>query len=97
MNRDSSQADRIDKTNRQTDLATITLKNQLGTVRQLLEFCEDIDVAPLGVSRKLRLPTVGLEDQVSNVHITVTEADVILDYCNKYKYATRRHVTLYIL
>lgn len=47
-------------------------------MRKLLEFCEDIDVAPIGVSRKLRLPTVKFENEVSDVHITSDEADKIL-------------------
>lgn len=85
------------KKERQRDLAKITLKNQLGTLRQFLEFCEDINVAPNGVSRRLRLPTVDIEDEVSDVYITTEEAEKILEYCNKYEYATRRHVTFHIL
>jgi len=79
------------------DLAPVKLKNHLGTLRQFLEFCEDIDVAPTGISRKLRLPTLELGEDVSDVFILPEEADAILDYCDDYEYASLRHVAFFIL
>ncbi len=46
------------------------LKDQSGTLRQLLNFDEDTDVAPQGVSRKLQLSTVRIEGEVNDIHIT---------------------------
>lgn len=85
------------KQHRKQDIAKITLKNQLGTIRQFLEFCEDIDVAPNGVSRKVRLPSIELGEDVNDVHITQKEAEKVLEYCEDYEYATMRYTVFYIL
>ncbi|ELZ37509.1 tyrosine-type recombinase/integrase [Halorubrum tebenquichense] len=79
------------------DVAKVTIKNHLSTLRQFIEFCEDIDVAPNGVGRKIRLPTMQLGDDVNDTHLLPNEAEAILDYCDKYEYATLRHTAFYIL
>jgi site-specific recombinase XerD len=79
------------------DVAKVTVKNHLSTLRQFIEFCEDIDVAPNGVGRKIRLPTMQLGDDVNDTHLLPKEAKAILDYCEKYEYATLRHTAFYIL
>ncbi|UPV72737.1 site-specific integrase [Halorussus limi] len=79
------------------DVAKVTVKNHLSTVRQFVEFCEDINVAPKGVGRKIRLPTIQLGEDVSDVHILQKEAEMILEYCEDYEYATLRHTAFYIL
>jgi len=78
-------------------VAKVTVKNHLSTLRQFIEFCEDIDVAPNGVGRKIRLPTMQLGDDVNDTHLLPKEAKAILSYCNKYEYATLRHTAFYIL
>jgi site-specific recombinase XerD len=78
-------------------VAKVTVKNHLSTLRQFIEFCEDIDVAPNGVGRKIRLPTMQLGDDVNDTHLLPKEAKAILNYCNKYEYATLRHTAFYIL
>ena len=82
---------------RRQDIAKVTLKNHLGTIRQFIEFCEDIDTAPTGVAGKIRLPTLQLGEDVNDVHLLEKEADAILEYCEKYEYATLRHTAFYIL
>lgn len=79
------------------DVAKVTVKNHLSTVRQFIEFCEDINVAPEGIGRKIRLPTIQLGEDVSDVHILQKEADAILSYCEDYEYATLRHTAFYLL
>jgi len=79
------------------DVAKVTVKNHLSTLRQFIEFCEDIDVAPNGVGRKIRLPTMQLGDDVNDTHLLPKEAKAILNYCEKYEYATLRHTAFYIL
>lgn len=80
-----------------TDVSKVTVKNHLSTIRQFVEFCEDIDAAPNGVARKIRLPTMQMDEDVRNIHLTEKEADAILEYCDKYEYATLRHTAFYIL
>ena len=85
------------KTWRAEDVAVITLKNQLGTVRQFIAFCERIDVAPQGVHDRLILPEVGIDDEVCTDKLSSEEAKAILDYCQRFEYATLRHALFYLL
>ena len=55
---------------RAEDVNNVTLKNQLGTVRLFLRFCEDIEGVPSGVSEKLELPELGVADEVNDTVIT---------------------------
>ena len=82
---------------RSKDVNNVTLKNQLGTVRQFIAFCERIDAAPQGVHEKMTLPTIGYMEDVSEERLTSDEAEVILEYCEKYEYATLRHALFYVM
>ena len=82
---------------RSKDVNNVTLKNQLGTVRQFIAFCERIDAAPKGVHEKMTLPTIGYMEDVSEERLTSDEAEAILEYCEKYEYATLRHALFYVM
>jgi site-specific recombinase XerD len=82
---------------RAADVNNVTLKNQLGTVRQFIAFCERIDAVPKGVHRKIDLPTIGHMEDVNTDRLTAEEADAILRYCEKFEYATLRHAAFYVL
>jgi site-specific recombinase XerD len=82
---------------KQGEVAKVTLKNHLSTLRQFIEFCEDTNAVPTGVGRKIRLPTMQLGEDVNDTFLTAKEADRILDYCDTYEYATLRHTAFYIL
>jgi integrase len=85
------------KTWKQGTVAKVTLKNHLSTLRQFIEFCEDTNTVPTGVGRKIRLPTMQLGEDVNDTFLMAKEADQILDYCDKYEYATLRHTVFHIL
>jgi integrase len=82
---------------RAKDLKPITLKNQLGTVRLFLLFCERLEVAPRGINQRLVLPDISPEDEVRETILTKEEAERILDYCERFEYATLRHALFYLL
>lgn len=82
---------------RSQDVNNVTLQNQLGTIRQFLAFCERIDAVPTGLSEKVELPQLGLNEDVSDTAILPEEAKAILEYLAKYEYATLRHVIFYTL
>ncbi|MFB6109042.1 MAG: tyrosine-type recombinase/integrase [Haloplanus sp.] len=82
---------------RAQDVNNVTLQNQLGTARQFLAFCERIDAVPNGISEKVELPQLGMNEDVSDTTITPEEAEAILEYLGKYEYATLRHVIFYTL
>lgn len=79
------------------DLAKITVKNHLSTTRKFVRYCEDRNVAPEGVSRKIRLPTIHKGEDVRDDHITQDEIAKILDFCEIYEFATLRHTAFYLL
>ncbi|WP_423999358.1 tyrosine-type recombinase/integrase [Haloarcula salina] len=82
---------------RAEEVNNVTLQNQLGTIRQFLSFCERIDAVSTGLSKKVELPQLGMNEDVSDTAITPEEAEAILDYLGKYEYATLRHVIFYLL
>jgi site-specific recombinase XerD len=82
---------------RAEDVNNVTLKNQLGTVRQFLAFCERINAAPDGVHEKLTLPTIGHMEDVRTDKLSPDEANAILEYCEKFEYATLRHAAFYLM
>ncbi|SFS72116.1 tyrosine-type recombinase/integrase [Halostagnicola kamekurae] len=82
---------------RSEEVNNVTLQNQLGTIRQFLVFCERIDAVPPGLSEKVELPKLGMNEDVNDTAITPEEAELILEYLNKYEYATLRHVIFHLL
>ena len=61
-------------------VSKVTLQRQLGTVRQFLAFCENIEAVPNDISEKMELPDVGVNDEVNETSLTPKEAEAILDY-----------------
>lgn len=79
------------------ELAPITLRGQLATVRAFLRFCSDIDAVPEDLFDKVPLPSVAASEEVSDSTLEPDRAVEILDYLERYEYASRRHVTLLLL
>jgi len=48
---------------RAEDLKPNRLKNQLGTARLVLQFCERLEVAPMGINQLLALPDIGPQEE----------------------------------
>lgn len=82
---------------RSQEVNNVTLKNQLGTVRQFLAFCERIDAVPDGLSEKLELPQLGLNEEVDDTMLSPDEVEQILPFLEKYEYASLRHVIFSLL
>ena len=82
---------------RSQEVNNVTLKNQLGTVRQFLAFCERIDAVPDGLSEKLELPQLGLNEEVDDTMLSPDEVERILPFLEKYEYASLRHVIFSLL
>lgn len=81
---------------RAEQVSNVTLKRQLGTVRQFLAFCENIEAVPNGMSEKMELPDVGINEEVNETSLTPKEAEAILEYLDTYEYASFRHVTFFV-
>lgn len=69
----------------------LTLKNNLWTVKSLVQFCEHIDSVPEGVHRKVRLPKIDQSDEVKENAFHVDNAKEVLEHLAKFEYASLRH------
>jgi len=78
---------------RSQDVNNVTLKNQLGTIKLFLEFCERLHVVAPGVSERLSLPEIGIDEDVRDTTLSHEEAEAITEYLEKFEYASLRHVT----
>jgi len=79
------------------DLTTLTLKSNLATLRVFLEFCATIDAVEQGFREKVVLPDVDTEDESRSVQLEEDRAERILEFCEKFRYASRDHVITAIL
>ena len=79
------------------DLSVLTLKSNLATLRVFLEFCATIDAVEQGMREKVVLPDVDTEDESRSVQLEEDRAERILEFCEKFRYASRDHVIMAIL
>lgn len=79
------------------DIKALTLKTHLATLRVFLEFCATIDAVPQGMREKVVLPDIDAEDEAKDEHLETQRAEDILDWVEKFRYASRDHVILAIL
>ncbi|RQG89347.1 tyrosine-type recombinase/integrase [Natrarchaeobius chitinivorans] len=79
------------------DVATITLRSQLATLRVFLEFCANIDAVEPGLRERVLLPEVDSVDESRDIKLEEDHANRLLDYLEKFDYASRDHVIVAIL
>jgi len=79
------------------ELKTVTLKGDLATIRTFLRFCADIEAVAGELYDQVPLPSIDGEGDVSDSTLPVDRADGILDYLERYEYASRDHVVLLTL
>jgi integrase len=85
------------ESSRLDDVKPITCRNDMRTVSNFIQFCETIQAVPVGL-HELVVPTkVSEDEEICDDILTRQEASKILEYLNKYEYATTRHVTTLIL
>jgi len=74
-----------------------TLKGNLDTLRMFLEFCASIDAAENGLRERVRIPKLSLEEVSRDEKLEEADAEAILEYLEKFRYASREHAILLIL
>lgn len=79
------------------EIAPVTLRGQLATLRSFLRFCEEIDAVKDGLRADVRLPTLSGGENVSDTTLEPARVEEILDYLNQYEYASRNHVILLLM
>ena len=80
-----------------SNLARITVKNHLSTVRDFIDYCERIEASPEGIAEKIDIPTLSLSDEVDDTRLRSEQAHAVLEYLDTYEYASLRHTAVLLL
>lgn len=79
------------------DIEPITLRSQLATLRVFLEFCATIDAVEDGMRERVMLPEVDSENESKDEKLEESHAGELLEYLNRFEYASRKHVVIGVL
>ena len=82
---------------RNEDIKTVTLRGELQTLRVFLEFCAAIDAVEPGLRERVHLPEIDPMDEARDEHLATDRAETILEYLDRFAYASRDHVLVAIL
>lgn len=82
---------------RREDLNVVSEKTHMDTIRVFIEWCETIDAVQHGLFKKIKSPVIPDGGNVSETTLNTDRANEILDYLEKYEYATVEHMTLLVL
>lgn len=82
---------------RRDEIAAVTLQKQLSTVRQALRFWADIEGVTEGLAEKLHAPELPDGAESKTIHLENDRAKTLLEYLDRYQYASRRHVVMALL
>jgi len=78
------------------DLALPTLKNEMSTLKNWLEYLANAEIVDESLPEKIDVPQVPPQDRSSDVLLTETDANQLLDHyrTTESEYGTREHVLL---
>jgi len=85
------------RTWRAEQVTLITLKRNLWSIKTFVRFCEQINAVPEGTSEKVVIPDTTDNDEVNDTFIEASDAEAILDYLERFEYASLRHAVFYTL
>ena len=84
---------RTESADQSDPLAPKTMRDELYLLQDLLSFLEDIEAVQDGLSGKVDIPKLDADEGVRNINLDSERVETILEYLNKYHYASRVHVT----
>jgi integrase len=79
------------------EIAPKTLHSALTTARSFLRFCGDVEAVHEDLYLKVPLPNLSESDEVSDSTMVPDRVPPILEYLNRYEYASRDHVVALLL
>jgi len=79
------------------DLAPITEKTQMDTLRVFIRWCATIDAVGADLHAKVVSPSLSDEEVTKDVMLDAEVAEKILDYLSTYQYASIQHVCLLLM
>ncbi|WP_323173818.1 site-specific integrase [Natrialba sp. PRR66] len=87
----------FDSHRRADGLQVSTLNNQIGTLKQFIQFCERIDAVPAGLPTKVEVPSVDLAERVNDELLSADRAATIRENLHRYERASRRQAMFELL
>lgn len=82
---------------RQAQISAITLQKQLSTIRQFLRWAADIEAVPEGLAEKVHAPELPDGAESRDIQLSAARAEPILEYLDRYQFASRQHVVMALL
>jgi len=78
-------------------LAVTTLKTALSTLRRFLRFCANVEAVHPDLYMKVPIPTVSDNEEVSDSKIVPERVSPILEYLERYHWASRDHLMMLLM
>ncbi|WP_281195813.1 site-specific integrase [Halorubrum sp. F4] len=79
------------------DIQKNTLNNQLGTIRQFLEFAIKADAVSPEVAGQVDIPHVSKDERINREKLPTQRAMDILEFLDRFEYASRDHVLAFLM
>lgn len=79
------------------DLKLITIQQQLRTLRVFLEYCGSLGLVDEELASRMLIPSTDAEQEVSNETVQEETATAVIEYLERYEYASLRHVLFHLL
>lgn len=80
------------RTWRKQDIKPVTLKAHISDLRQFMKFCVTIDAVPSSIPDKVGNVVLDYDENINDDHIIREKAEAIIEYLEKYHYASKKHV-----
>lgn len=87
----------FDAKRQERDVQQNTLNNQFKTIRLFLKFCADIEAVEQDLHKKVDPPSLSKNERVNQEKVPSERANRILEYLERFKYASRDHVLFLLL
>jgi len=78
-------------------VSKVTLRGQLATLRVFLEFAAAIDAVEQGMRERVMMPDLENAEEARDEQLDESRAEAILEYLDRFEYASRNHVIMGIL
>ncbi|MXR19229.1 tyrosine-type recombinase/integrase [Halobacterium bonnevillei] len=82
---------------RRQDLNTVSEKTQMDSLRVFIQWCETIDAVESGLFKNVDSPSLDDGENARDTVLHAERAREILDYLERYEYATTEHVAWVVL
>ena len=87
----------FDAERQERDVQQNTLNNQFGSIRLFLKFAADIEAVDEDLPKKVDPPTLTKADRVNQEKVPSERAKRILEYLDRFEYASRDHVLFLLM